>query len=143
LLLAAGFLHPDLPSWDCPSVRVGARSVPEGARIEGSPTVTSTANGLCAGGRQATQSPKRPPKQSFWPDWDHNRRMSLCCDMMQGQVDTRCADHPDPFDCPDNLIFYSPQTHEFGLIVHDGGSSYIAIQHCPWCGAGLEEAEPA
>jgi hypothetical protein len=26
-----------------------------------------------------------------------------------------------------------------GLVVHDGGGSYIAIQYCPWCGAKLDE----
>jgi hypothetical protein len=73
----------------------------------------------------------------------HNRVMTLCCEMMRNQLETRCADHPDPFDCPDNLIFYSAKTDKFGLIIHDGGSSYIAIQHCPWCGAGLKGGQPA
>ena len=27
------------------------------------------------------------------------------------------------------------------VIVHDGGSSFVRIQFCPWCGAGLEQAE--
>ncbi|HZY17518.1 MAG TPA: hypothetical protein VFE82_03505 [Ramlibacter sp.] len=32
---------------------------------------------------------------------------------------------------------YSPKFNEYGLIVHDGGSSAIAIAFCPWCGTKL------
>lgn len=48
-----------------------------------------------------------------------------------------CNRHPDPFQCPDRLVVYVPKFDEYGLIVHDGGSSYIVIKFCPWCGARL------
>ena len=30
---------------------------------------------------------------------------------------------------------------EYGLIIHDGGSSYIDIKYCPWCGSKLPESK--
>lgn len=64
-----------------------------------------------------------------------------CCDTMTLQLTHRCDQHPDPFDCADNLIFYSAQLDEYGIIIHDGGSSYSVIQYCPWCGVKLPESK--
>jgi hypothetical protein len=61
----------------------------------------------------------------------------FCCEMMQSNVEHRCGEHPNPFECPDNLISYSVKREEYGVIVHDGGSSQISIAFCPWCGARL------
>ena len=44
----------------------------------------------------------------------------------------RCAEHPDPADCPDNLIRFDEQTHEYGLYVHDGGSSHVSFAFGVW-----------
>ena len=63
-----------------------------------------------------------------------------CCELMRQQVESRCDQHPNIFDCPDTLVFYSPRYSEYGLIVHDGGSSSISINYCPWCGAKLPES---
>jgi hypothetical protein len=60
-----------------------------------------------------------------------------CCEMMTMNVDHSCQQHPDPFDCPDSLVSYSRRFDEYGLIVHDGGSSTILIEYCPWCGTEL------
>ena len=35
---------------------------------------------------------------------------------------------------------YSDRFDEYGLIVHDGGTSVIAIKFCPWCGSKLPES---
>lgn len=59
---------------------------------------------------------------------------------MAAQLDHRCEQHPDPFDCPDHLV-YRTAGGGFGLIIHDGGSSFIAIRFCPWCGAALGHSE--
>lgn len=48
-----------------------------------------------------------------------------------------CAQHPNPFECPDHLVHFDPPTRTYGLIVHDGGTSSVTIAHCPWCGALL------
>jgi hypothetical protein len=62
---------------------------------------------------------------------------SHCCEAMRSQVELVCPQHPDPSDCPDHLIKFSPTFHEYGLLIHDGGSSSLTIHFCPWCGAKL------
>lgn len=57
---------------------------------------------------------------------------------MTRNVEYRCTKHPDPFDCPDNLIHFGEKTKTYGIIVHDGGTSYLEIMYCPWCGAKLK-----
>jgi hypothetical protein len=64
-----------------------------------------------------------------------------CCEQMEERINYRCSQHPNPFDCPDNLISYLPKFDEYGLIVHGGGSSSIFINHCPWCGEKLPESK--
>lgn len=63
-----------------------------------------------------------------------------CCDRMRDQIDYRCDQHPDPFDCPDNLIAYIPKFREYGIIIHNGGTARSTIAYCPWCGARLPES---
>ena len=58
-----------------------------------------------------------------------------CCDRMAHDLDQSCALHDDRFDCPDALV--TMVRGGFGLIVHDGGRSFIEIAYCPWCGAKL------
>jgi hypothetical protein len=60
---------------------------------------------------------------------------------MTEKLKYKCEQHPDPFDCPDNILYYSPQFDEYGIIIHNGGSSYIGIDHCPWCGTKLPESK--
>ena len=65
--------------------------------------------------------------------------MEHCCDKLREEVERRCEEHPDRFDCPDCLIDYSDRWRSYGIMIHDGGSSSIAIQFCPWCGTRLPE----
>ncbi len=58
---------------------------------------------------------------------------------MKEKVEYICEDHPDPFDCADNLIYYSKKLNVYGLIIHDGGSSFVTINFCPFCGKILPE----
>jgi hypothetical protein len=60
-----------------------------------------------------------------------------CCEPMHYWASYQCAQHPTPENCPDNLIFYSASNKTYGIRIHDGGSSYIEINHCPWCGEAL------
>lgn len=62
-----------------------------------------------------------------------------CCDAMRQAVEFVCDRHSNPFECPECLIHFSRKSREYGLIVHDGGSSSVAIRFCPWCGEGLSE----
>ncbi len=65
-----------------------------------------------------------------------------CCDTMRHQVMYRCDQHPNPFDCPDNLIMYSERSDDYALIIHDGmgysTGSLAHIRFCPWCGTDIE-----
>ncbi len=68
-----------------------------------------------------------------------------CCESMKYHCEFKCEVHNDPFDCPDRIIYFSEETNEYGIIIHDGGSSWISIKYCPWCGSQLnfikEEAD--
>ncbi|WP_371816392.1 hypothetical protein [Roseateles sp. DAIF2] len=71
-----------------------------------------------------------------------------CCDSMSYWANRTCDQHATPFECPDALVLFDATSGQYGLIVHDGGSSTITIQHCPWCGHRLhtphrtDEPEP-
>jgi hypothetical protein len=60
-----------------------------------------------------------------------------CCGVMAAELERECTDHPEPFDCPDHIVYYSKQLYEYGILIHDGGSSYSLINYCPWCGTKL------
>ena len=49
-----------------------------------------------------------------------------CCDLMEQHLRGE-----------DNIICYVPKFREYGLPVHDGGTSFLAIDFCPWCGKKL------
>jgi hypothetical protein len=60
-----------------------------------------------------------------------------CCLQMETHLKATCKVHADRRDCPDALIDYVAKFDEYGLIIHDGGSSSISIAYCPWCGNRL------
>jgi hypothetical protein len=64
-----------------------------------------------------------------------------CCEAMKQAVNSECVAHPDRFTCPDALIDYIPKFDEYGIIIHDGGSSVRTIIFCPWCGTKLPESK--
>jgi hypothetical protein len=59
----------------------------------------------------------------------------VCCDRMGLQLNWHCDLHDTCWECPDALIAQANES--YGLIIHDGGTSVIAISHCPWCGTLL------
>lgn len=65
--------------------------------------------------------------------------MKYCCEIMKGEIERRCSQHPDIFACPDNLIVHYEDRNTYGIIIHDGGPSFIRIKFCPWCGRELSE----
>lgn len=72
-----------------------------------------------------------PAPRSFRAD-------SPCCAEMEEALRNVCEEHAgDPFACPDMLIAYSPAFDEYGLIIHDGSGSTLAISACPFCGTKL------
>lgn len=64
-----------------------------------------------------------------------------CCEPMRHALDFACEEHADPFACADGIIVYSEVFDEYGLPVHDGGTSYVLIDNCPWCGGRLPESQ--
>jgi hypothetical protein len=67
------------------------------------------------------------------PDMEYNP----CCDDMRRQLELRCTAHADLSDGPDSLVVMLDNPTRFGIRVHDGGSSSLAIRYCPWCGKDL------
>lgn len=68
--------------------------------------------------------------------------VGYCCTQMLASSTLVCDRHQDcPEDCPDVLVWHSEQ-HGPGLPIRDGGSSFLAIWFCPWCGADLREQGP-
>ena len=56
-----------------------------------------------------------------------------CCSILAYYLERECAIHSDPWDCPDRL-FYRANDGEIGIVVHDGGSSFVTMLYCPFCG---------
>ena len=67
--------------------------------------------------------------------------MKPCCDRMKEELERTCAHGHAPSECPDVLIAYVAKFDEFGIRVHDGGSSIVSIAFCPWCGTRLPESK--
>lgn len=60
-----------------------------------------------------------------------------CCEDMDYHANFICDIHSDPFECPDKILIFDNKDNDYGLIIHDGGSSNIAINFCPWCSSKL------
>lgn len=60
-----------------------------------------------------------------------------CCEDMTYHASFKCDFHDNPFECPDKIIIFDKKDNEYGLIIHDGGSSSIGIIFWPWCGLRL------
>lgn len=63
-----------------------------------------------------------------------------CCSMMEKNTNNSCDVHEFRKDCPDMLVDYHDSSKEYVLMIHDGGSSGIVINYCPWCGTALYSA---
>jgi len=62
--------------------------------------------------------------------------IEACCKRMTFDLNRQCDRHATRFECPDALI-YIAEDGSLGLIVHDGGRSFVPIAFCPWCGTQL------
>jgi len=65
-----------------------------------------------------------------------NYKNYCCIDMAYYLIEDREAKRQEEinYDC---VITHDKKGKAFGLPIHDGGSSYIKINHCPWCGKQL------
>ena len=64
-------------------------------------------------------------------------KKEICCESMKYHLEYKCDIHKNAFDCPDKIIHKSKK-NEYCIIIHDGGSSYIKITFCPFCGNKLK-----
>ena len=80
-------------------------------------------NGYCILGIKKTQTQKDT--------------INHCCEMMKENTIFKCSQCESKWCCPDTLIHYDERNKNYGIIIHDGGSSMIIIKHCPWCGRRL------
>ena len=66
---------------------------------------------------------------------------TFCCVDMTNAIAFECDQHAEPFECGDQLVVYNEVFDEYGVIVHDGGASYVLMNFCPWCGTKLPESQ--
>lgn len=67
--------------------------------------------------------------------------VSHCCDAMRTELARHGGEGTSRPRSPDSLLEYVPKYDEYGIVVHDGGSSMVQIQFCPWCGARLPDSK--
>lgn len=65
-----------------------------------------------------------------------------CCLEMQYHLIEFYKEKQELIDNPDyvnydSIIMFDKTSNLFGIPIHDGGSSYIKINFCPWCGKSL------
>jgi hypothetical protein len=60
-----------------------------------------------------------------------------CCEMMRRSIDSKCNQHKNIEDCPDNIIRFVSKFNEYGIAIRDRGSAISLIKYCPWCGKRL------
>ena len=65
-------------------------------------------------------------------------QISFCCNMMAIHIRNSCDLHDSKFDCPDRIIDTDEKGKTFKILIHDGGTSGIEINYCPWCGTRLK-----
>jgi len=67
--------------------------------------------------------------------------VSHCCEKMRLSVMYECYRGHGKWECVDILIHYNEVVDEYGLIIHDGGESFVMINYCPWCGNKLPKSK--
>ena len=100
----------------------------------------------------------RVAESSDFQAWhDHRSGCQRCGDAFLAHEATRCgvtpSDHPcvhvayliaqdplssiEPISDPDVTLTFDSKNNRYGIPVRDGGSSYIEVFYCPWCGVPL------
>jgi hypothetical protein len=67
--------------------------------------------------------------------------LNHCCERMAEELARAPDDTGAQADAVDVLVAYSLVFDEYGIVVHDGGKSYVRIDFCPWCGTRLPESK--
>jgi len=103
--------------------------------------------------------PREASDSTEYAAWsDHSNVCSACSDWVQAEtvrrrgedpkkypcvhiayhVTEKCGQNADAWECPDITLVFNKKSGAFGIPVRDGGSSYIQIGFCPWCGVQLK-----
>jgi hypothetical protein len=78
-------------------------------------------------------------------EWELKRRIKeagidykkyCCVDMAYHLIEDKVSKNKVEINY-DSIITHTSKRKEFGIPIHDGGSSYIQINYCPWCGKKL------
>jgi hypothetical protein len=82
-----------------------------------------------------------------YADWAMQQRIeasgldipSQCCTDMQFQLieyylERKQLDVDPDYINYDSVVVYNTGHRVYGIPIHDGGSSFITINFCPWCG---------
>ena len=64
-----------------------------------------------------------------------------CCERMELELSRGNEPDADRSLSPDALVAYIAKFDEYGINVHDGGSSMVQIEFCPWCGIKLPDSK--
>ncbi|MDH5382478.1 MAG: hypothetical protein OEW75_16615 [Cyclobacteriaceae bacterium] len=64
---------------------------------------------------------------------------NICCDNMSNHSGK--SNELDDLHDSDAIMVYVSKFDEYGILIKDGGSSYIQIQYCPWCGTKLPDSK--
>ena len=64
--------------------------------------------------------------------------MMFCCEKL---TDNLRVTEERGLQNPDSIVCYSDIFDEYGLLIHDGGESYVRIKFCPWCGKQFPESK--
>jgi hypothetical protein len=51
-----------------------------------------------------------------------------------------CQSMSDAIDSNESSIVFVPKFREYGIKIIDGGSSYLEINFCSWCGSKLPDS---
>jgi len=62
-----------------------------------------------------------------------NYKKYCCIDMAYQLIEDKKAKGKEKINY-DSVVTHYKKGEEFGIPIHDGGSSFIKINFCPWCG---------
>ena len=64
-----------------------------------------------------------------------------CCEQMKYFIKQKCEKHDNMAECASTIMVYEERFDEYGIVIHDSGTSYVQIAYCPWCGWKLPESK--
>lgn len=67
--------------------------------------------------------------------------MKYCCEFMKYYLELNCDGTQKNIKSSDQIVIYEQKFDEYGIVIHDGGDSYIEIKYCPWCGKELPKSK--